>query len=1159
MKKKKYSIVNKSISERLSCFIVKTSVPVVKNSKEVSEGKEKIYRCVASSVFIPNLIGISGDVFENMIKNKTVKKYIFILILDIEGEDYGIRFISNIKDLSYREYSFDLVTVQPKEFFTSGFLWSLFENKYISYNNVFFGFMYYDWNKIISEFRKVKIEISGGANVKRHLYSPIQNKLGKFLSCYFDFDKVNKIVNESFENVPKGTITREAGVDLKNVKILDLKYPSSVLSSNTDRTNISLIQKFNKGLFYNDPKFLEKTQLEMFDYSSKFFTKAIEENSNSKRRYHTCVIKRDDNNTDIPEPLNKTDTINLITANLKKLTEEKYQESNKIKNITNNRRGEACFHTSIIKKQDFKGEGLIEAPKPVNKDEKINLNSHGPVENQISSIKSQIVNSQLFNFLDLVKNLIETSVDKKKTQLKLENSWIELIQEKLENVDYFTQHYKGTLLANLIQAEKTLDTWYENNYLNKKFPKFKDELNKLEFLILTFALCITFYDKINYNALAVKIGNDILYRIFLNRIKSKTTLHSSFTQFKDSLNIGLKEKAVLGDFFMSIFIMYPHDIFKRDIHTDSYWTNEPSSLKLNETNLDQIKENIVISATSLPMVSRPKIWSDKVYGGYLTNSAKQESIITGSKNHNHKMDNKENLYKAINTLNKIKFGINNKFLDYINNEGKFLLDEVEAENKLQRMLILKVAETYRNIPFYLPTNADWRGRIYCQSFWITYQGGDLTTALLNFWKGERITESQKLYLHIYGANNHNENNISKKSLKERLRWIKNNYERIINLDKELILKAENPFIFTAFCLNMKELDINPKAKLYTPVFLDATCSGIQHLTALLKDVELASEVNMIENDEDQDPKDIYSTLLEPINYEINKFGLDNIEYGVLANVKLDRSIVKRNIMTKVYNVSKYGMANQLKEKLAKVERKPDNNTNIVYKVPTIQGGNISLSNKDIYQVARIIDEQIFIRFPSLNYIYIYFIEITKLMSRLGLQMSWVTPAGLEISQKYLKSKTTTIGVALFNKTKKMVFREWLDKLDNRKQALAIIPNVIHSLDATHLINLINEAEKEKFGPIITIHDCFGTLPSKMEELDYRVKKEFVLLYTQQNFLNTFHNRIIQTIKDNNIEIEKHEDGNSYIIIKGIINNIPNPPKQGDLDLKNIMNSKYLIT
>lgn len=39
------------------------------------------------------------------------------------------------------------------------------------------------------------------------------------------------------------------------------------------------------------------------------------------------------------------------------------------------------------------------------------------------------------------------------------------------------------------------------------------------------------------------------------------------------------------------------------------------------------------------------------------------------------MDNKENLYKAINYLNSTKFVINIKLLNYLTNEGKWLLEK----------------------------------------------------------------------------------------------------------------------------------------------------------------------------------------------------------------------------------------------------------------------------------------------------------------------------------------------------------------------------------------------------------------------------------------------------------------------------------------------------
>jgi hypothetical protein len=45
-------------------------------------------------------------------------------------------------------------------------------------------------------------------------------------------------------------------------------------------------------------------------------------------------------------------------------------------------------------------------------------------------------------------------------------------------------------------------------------------------------------------------------------------------------------------------------------------------------------------------------------------------------------------------------------LDYLNNEGSFLLDLIEADNILHRIITLKIANTFSNIPFYLNVHAD---------------------------------------------------------------------------------------------------------------------------------------------------------------------------------------------------------------------------------------------------------------------------------------------------------------------------------------------------------------------------------------------------------------------------------------------------------------------
>jgi len=51
-----------------------------------------------------------------------------------------------------------------------------------------------------------------------------------------------------------------------------------------------------------------------------------------------------------------------------------------------------------------------------------------------------------------------------------------------------------------------------------------------------------------------------------------------------------------------------------------------------------------------------------------------------------------------------------------------------------------------------------------KSFFLSYQSGDLSTALLRLWEGDKLSESGLRYLYIYGANVYNEENLNKKIL-----------------------------------------------------------------------------------------------------------------------------------------------------------------------------------------------------------------------------------------------------------------------------------------------------------------------------------------------------------------------------------------------------------
>lgn len=354
--------------------------------------------------------------------------------------------------------------------------------------------------------------------------------------------------------------------------------------------------------------------------------------------------------------------------------------------------------------------------------------------------------------------------------------------------------------------------------------------------------------------------------------------------------------------------------------------------------------------------------------------------------------------------------------------------------------------------------------------------------MISLYKGESLTESGLYYFYIYGANNHNEDGISKKSYDERYNWVVDNMDKIINLDKELILKADDKFAFASFCLNLRELKKNPKFKVNTPVFLDATCGGIQHLAGLLQDLELGRIVNLKKSSTNDIPDDIYSKLLIPINKRINEFGATHKEFNHFSLINLDRKIVKQSIMTKVYNVSNYGVAKQLEDKFIPIEKETaikmadevksslknvDGNS---YFLAPGYNGNVLLSSYDIINIAEIIYDEIFIVYPSLNEIYDYFIKIADLMVALKIPLYWFTPNGLKISQHYLTVKKYENTINLFSERRKIIIRQSVDKINKKKQKEAIIPNIIHSLDADHLMKVVLNFTNKFNYSILTIHD-----------------------------------------------------------------------------------------
>lgn len=191
-------------------------------------------------------------------------------------------------------------------------------------------------------------------------------------------------------------------------------------------------------------------------------------------------------------------------------------------------------------------------------------------------------------------------------------------------------------------------------------------------------------------------------------------------------------------------------------------------------------------------------------------------------------------------------------------------------------------------------------------------------------------------------------------------------------------------------------------------------------------------------------------------------------------------------------------------------------------------------------------------------------DISKLMIKLEIPLSWFTPVGLKLTQHYLKSKINKISISMGSKNKTLVLREFEDEINNRKQIQAIIPNIIHSLDANHLIKIINSVNRGQEGArynknylkyIIPVHVCFGTHPNQLGLLEEIVKREFIWIYSNVKFLVKFHNKIIKNIKDNNLKFI-NKDNKMFVVFynndKKELLLVPELPKEGNFNIKDIL-------
>jgi len=119
-----------------------------------------------------------------------------------------------------------------------------------------------------------------------------------------------------------------------------------------------------------------------------------------------------------------------------------------------------------------------------------------------------------------------------------------------------------------------------------------------------------------------------------------------------------------------------------------------------------------------------------------------------------------------------------------------------------------------------------------------------------------------------------------------------------------------------------------------------------------------------------------------------------------------------------------------------------------------------------------------------------------------------------------------------------------------------MPNLVHSFDAANICLMIDYLIKNsKNINIFCVHDCFSSTANSIEIINNTVRYAFLMIYSDNKFLENLHNHFIHCISSNYSIDEK----NIVISPEDEELLIPLPPIVDDLNLRDkIQKAVYFI-
>lgn len=577
-----------------------------------------------------------------------------------------------------------------------------------------------------------------------------------------------------------------------------------------------------------------------------------------------------------------------------------------------------------------------------------------------------------------------------------------------------------------------------------------------------------------------------------------------------------------------------------------------------------------------PMVCPPADWTNMYNGGYL--SIRKPLVRSTSDAALAEMESvpMPEVYSAVNTLQRTAYSVNRKVLDVMlevwksravmanvpspdpednpakpadiatNTEAlkawKSEARKIHKRNqsniskRLSVIRTIKLGEQYSHYDaIYFPHNVDWRGRAYPISTDLQPQGDDFSKGLLQYAEAKPIGEDGFAWLKVHIANVFG---VDKVSMADRVKWVDDNHERLINIALDPLdgdhywcldddgLPRKESWQALAACYEYAAVVFNGTdypSRMIVPV--DGSCNGLQNLSAMLRDPVGGAAVNLTPADK---PADIYTQVAKAVEDKLHAsddpMASEWLSYGI------SRLLVKRAVMTKPYGVTNSGMRNQIVQLI-------ENPDSVYYEIVRQR------EDKEVFGICQFlttqVDEAINEIVVASKEVMTWLREVTRIIVKEEQPVFWTTPLGFHVQQNYRKVGTSRAEVHLFGQRLHYRLAYSTDEVDKRRSTAGTSPNVVHSLDATHMMMTVNAGREAGLDAFTMVHDSFGTHAADIGELGYILREQFVRLYSfdilkdlQQQFVSQVPTEVAATF--------------------------PELPEYGTLDINEVMESMYFF-